>query len=229
MTRNQKFISGVIICAGALLFGAYFFINQTPFPSASSISNKPELVANYQKVVAAYKQEKKEPENPQWYVDGGLELKTIADATGDERWYRAALATYERGIIGTNNRNTLLINNAAVICEKLGNYEQAKKYYEQAIEIAPGETMFYVNLVRIMRIYLNAAPNDILAIYDKGVERIVGGAQLYVDRAQYLKTIGRYDDSLADWKMLYDAKVINDAEYQAAITEINAARAAEKK
>lgn len=229
MSRNQGFIVGVIICVGVLIFGAIVIFNKSTLPSADSIANKPELLVNYQKAKEAYDQEKKEPENPQWYVNGGLELKTIADATGDAKWYRAALAVYERGVDKTDGNNTLLITNAAVICEKLGDYKKAKKYYEQAIEVSPGEATYYVSLVRIMRTYFNSSINDILAVYDKGTERVVGGAQLYIDRAEYLKTVGRYDDSLADWKLLHDAKVINDNEFADAVKEINDLRAADKR
>lgn len=215
----------LIIAVCVIVVGAggayYFFAHKTSIPSRSLVANKPDLVTHYD---AALDDEKKiagDAQNPQWYLAEALEWKTIGDQTNDDQWYKAAAATYERGIVATGRHNTLLMANVATIYEKIQAYDQARAALEEAIQVAPGESTYYVSLVTLLRQHYEATPQTILPIFNDAITHGVSSANLFMARMEYLTTIGRYDDAIADLELLHNAHVFTDDVYTTQLQEIN--------
>jgi len=121
--------------------------------------------------------------------------KSLADKAYDLKldnykdYYRKALEVYERGIEITNRRNTLFMINAANMAKYLEDYELAEDYYKEAITVAPGDVRYYVLLAELYEYKMHKSKDEIIAVYDQGMEKVINPQVLQKYKDNYLKRV----------------------------------------
>ncbi len=221
ISSQNKIIAGIVLVV--LILGgcfAYYSTRAPGIPSRASLDGKPELQVAYDKALAAEKAIPSDKTNPLQYVIASSEWKTIGDFTNNPVWYRRALSVLQEGITATKGTNSLLITNAAVIATISGDFETARALYEQAIADAPGDGSYYTALAHLLSGKMHASQADVLKIYTRAIERVIGGADIIQDRALYFKSVGRYDDALKDYEQLKNSNIISAEKYADVLVEI---------
>lgn len=213
-------IIGVLICAAALIGGYTFFTGRVTVPAREVLVGKPELQTFYDKALQFEAQIAENPAELTNYLTVGGSWKLIADSTHDSQWYKLALKAYERGISVTQEKNSLFLTNAGQIEEELGNYKKAKSYYLAAIDLSPGDAGYHLLYIKLLRYKLGATSEEILGAYDIGMSRVISGADLVSSRAQYLISIGHYDDAQKDLELLFKNNVISQAQLDSELLDI---------
>lgn len=90
-----------------------------------------------------------------------------------KEYYMEALAVYEEAVLLTESKNTLFLTNAAKMEINLGNYEKAEGYYQVAIEFSPGDNVLYVELAELYEYLMNKSEEEIVDVYESGMERVL--------------------------------------------------------
>ena len=149
----------------------------------------------------------KEPENVTLYIDAGLDWKSIAEQMeGEEEdrlaFFQKSLEAYERGIEKFGQKNILFYLNAGNVAQRMGDYAKAETYYKKAIAIAPADEMAYLALTDMYHFKLGKPKEDILPLFEAGIEIMVNPLPLISGRATYLRQIGEYAAALEDYRLL---------------------------
>lgn len=211
---------GLLICGSLALGGYKYFTANVSVPSRDVLAGKSDLEAAYDKAIKYEAIIAEKPNEIQHYLAVGAAWKLIGDATREKQWYKLSLDAYERGIEITKRKNSTFLTNAGQIEEQLGNYTQAKSYYLESIDLSPGDAGYHLLYINLLRYKLKASPEVILAAYDVGLSRVIGGADLISSRSQYLKAIGRFDEARRDLDSLLKNNVITQAQMQSELLEM---------
>lgn len=200
MFNRKKNVSILIITILAIfgILGIYFYQSKTASPPVldelTDLKNKqPELEKFIDKIKEAQDKVEKEPENVKNFFMLGLCWKGLADKTLDKKFYMEALNIYEKAIDLTNRKNTVALANAGNMNCYLDNYDKAEKYYQEAIDVSPGDMDLYLKLVELYRYKLKKGENEIVEIFDKGIARMIDPKPLIIRKTLYLQEI--YDDN----------------------------------
>ena len=218
--KNIIIISLLVIFVG---IGAYFiwqfFIN--PLKELNNLKEKqPNLAPLIQEVEQGLINLKKDKKDIKNYVILGFTWKSLADQTKELKHYRKALDVYEKGIKQSARKNSLLIMNAGSMAVYLNDFQLAKQYYEEGISIATGDISGYLRLIELHRYKLKSPAEQILSIYNQGLERLVlNRGELLKERANYAREIGFYELALKDYKILLAADPQNQ-QYQETVDEL---------
>ncbi len=180
----------IFFVAVVAVLAFYFFENAKgkPFLSISEIEELAKKDSNmefYAKELKRAVEEFKE-DDPKSYSALGLAWKGVADQTNNEKYYKNALLVYQEAIDLTNRKNTLFILNAGNMASYLGDYELAEKYYEEATYVAPGDQDGYIKLYELYRYKLGNPKDKIIAVLDRGIDRMVNPAYLKQLKDAYL-------------------------------------------
>ena len=197
--KNLIIISIIIII---LVFGGlwYFFglenNDNNPADNLNQLAvDYPGLSAEIADVEKWQEELKNDPERVETYTTLGIVLKTLADKACDlevpdcKDFYQAALDNYEDAIALTNRSNTLFMVNAASMAKYLGRYEVAEEYYKEAISVSPGDYSYYVSLAELYEYRMNKSQEDILAVYDEGITRVINPDILEDYKNDYLERV----------------------------------------
>ena len=215
------FIIGLLLCAGII----YFIFSAHQAPSADSLASKPELIVYYnqgiegEKAIAAATST-----SPLPYLNAGLGWMTLGSVTKDNTWYEEAEWVYTKGDKALNGKNSILVMNLADVQTQLGKYDEAKKTIQRGIDLSPGEPLYYQVLIDLLRYKLHASSDEIFAVYEDGLKRLVGAGPLYISRAAYYRDIGKFVEARADLDLVHKAGALTDAQYTQAIKELESAK-----
>ena len=222
VTQKQAIliVVGLLICA-SLGFGGYKFFNRSvSVPDKAALDGKSDLQVAYDRAVKYEVLVTEKPTEIQNYLAAASAWKLIGDATHDDVWYELSLQAYERGITITKRKNSLFLSNAGQIEEQMGNYSKAKSYYLESIDLSPGDTSYHLMHINLLRYKYKADPSEILAAYELGMNRVLGGADLISSRSQYFKAIGRYADARRDLELLLTNNVITQQQVDSELLEM---------
>ncbi len=123
------------------------------------------------------------------YADLGLAFKSLADQTKDKKYYQNALDIYAKAVDLTKRKNTVFILNAGNMAVYTGDYQLAKNYYEEAVAVAPGDIDTYQKLIELHMYQLKSPKEEIIAIFDKGINRMFNPASLKKWKEFYLESL----------------------------------------
>lgn len=188
--KNNKvkylFLIVAVIMAGSMLW--YHESQAADVKALSALKReKPALAPFVDEITSLLKKKVGKNEQIRHYLTLGLAWKGLADRTNSRAYYQQALRVYEKGIAYTGRKNTVFLNNTGNMLIYLKDYKKAAKYYEESIRIAPGDAEAYVRLANLHRDYLKSPSAVIIAIYDKGIKRMVSPGVLVAEKANYLK------------------------------------------
>lgn len=154
----------------------------------------PDKTAFINEIKEAQNKVEEEPGSIQLYTFLGLAWKSLADATADSEIYNAARQVYEQGIKLTEGRNSLFILNAGDMASLAKKYDLAEKYYLRAINDMPSEIDSYLSLGRLYQA-IGKSKEEIVAVYDKGINIVVPPTNLLIEKAGYLRDAGLYKEA----------------------------------
>jgi tetratricopeptide (TPR) repeat protein len=201
MTKKKIIIliTAIVIILAASGAAWYFL---SPSQAESNKLNEikktyPELAEFTDDIVKEQTKMKTDESRMESYFSLGLAWKSLADRANDRKlndtsyYYQKALETYQKGIEVTKHKNPTLMMNAADMEIYLKNYAPAEDYYKEAISVMPGQAAYYVALADLYESYMNKSKEEIIAVFDEGLTRVIGenntNLQIYKDR--YLKRI----------------------------------------
>lgn len=188
----------IIFAIIALLFvaGFFLFLSKEQQASISDLEtikqNHPEL-SKYVDDAVKWREKLKEDENNiEMYNTLGLAWKSLADWGRNSKlenyqdYYAEALKVYEAGIEKTLRKNTLLMTNAGNMAKYLEDYELAEDYYKEAITVSPGEVTYYVLLSELYEYEMKKTKEEVAAVYDEGMKRVLDMGFLEKRKDAYL-------------------------------------------
>lgn len=219
--KTLLMLVGVLIVLFAGIFAVWRLTTSTlSVPPRTSLGDKVELYFYYDRAVEYEGKIKAEQGELTNYIVASNSWKFLGDFTKDPVWYRLAMQALDRARDLTQDKNTLVLGNAAQIAEALGEYDQAKELYIKAIDITPGDANLWLQYIRLTRYKLKVSEFNVLRAYDDAMSRVVGGADLVSSRADYLKEIGRYEDARVDYALLLKNNVITQQQFDQEISEM---------
>lgn len=183
----------LIITAG----GWYFFARDKERSGLENLKQQyPDLAVYVDDVIKAQASLDRNKDEIENYVILGLNWKTLADWSQKNNpenykdYYREALKTYQAGIEKSLRRNTLLMANAASMAKYLEDYKLAEDYYKEAISVAPGDESYYISLAELYEYQMAKPKEEILAVYDEGLKRVLNAGWLTKRKEAYLQRVG---------------------------------------
>lgn len=202
MKKTNKIILIVVLVLAVLLIGAgiywkkdiSFLMEQKNLQAL--IKNKPELndrlavALQNEKIILSGKQESAK------YVELGLQWKALGELSGANVFFEKSLAVYENGIKKFGRENILFYLNGGKLLEKLGNYTKAETYYKNAIEIGINYTDGYLALAELYELKMDKSAEEVIAVYDLGLKQIGQDGQLILEKASYLRKVGKNAEAL---------------------------------
>jgi tetratricopeptide (TPR) repeat protein len=188
-----------------VLFMAYLAYNEADLGLPSVDLEKvaedhPEHEKLVSDIVEAQKALDANPSEIERYAILGMAWKSLGEQMQGGIFFSKSRETYAKAVEVTDWSNSLFILNAADMSEIIGEYEEAERYYKNLIEKIPSEVDGYRRLASLYRLRLNKSPEEILAIYDKALNTLVFTGVILHERAGYLKSIGRDEEALKDYK-----------------------------
>jgi tetratricopeptide (TPR) repeat protein len=196
-------IAVILIAAG---IGAYFlFFNKPSWDEtlAKSFLTTGQLQDDYDSALAAEEKIEQNPSVTYNYVQAGFYWKSIADATKEEMFYQRALDTYLSAIKNAD-KSSVVYTSAGNIYRVFKKSDEAEEMYRKSLEMTPGEAELYIRIVELYRYDMNKNPEDILAVYEEGFKRILSPTPLLVNKATYLRDIGRKDEAIKIFEDLFE-------------------------
>ncbi len=193
MILNKKTLISLILVIILIIFGIYYYNNSSPEDN-KALSNLDKLSIENPKLSSYVDEVNKslgnlKKEDVKTYMTLGLAWKSLADQTRDKEYYAKAYKVYEEGVNLTQRKNTVFILNAGNMAVYLGDYGLAKQYYEEAISVAPGDLDGYLKLIDLHKYKLKSGKDEIVAIFDKGIKRMLNPAYLKQLKESYLKSL----------------------------------------
>ena len=195
---NKKIIITILALLLIIFLGWYFLYYYNSKDNTVNLEKlkqeQPQLTIYINDVIEAAKQLNENDAVVSNYLVLGLAWKSLADRVKDlkienyKMYYKNALAVYEKGIEATNRSNTVFIVNAGNMAKYLEDYELTENYYKEAITVAPGDAVYYVLLAELYEYKMNKSKEDIVAVYDEGIKRvIINVGFLQTRKEQYLE------------------------------------------
>ena len=137
------------------------------------------------------------------YLTLGLQWKGIADRVDEiekNKYYQQALDVYLDGINITQRKNSISLYNAGKMNEFLKQYAEAEDYYKEAISIDPGNGLWYITLADLYQYKMQKTSEEIIEIYDWGIERVIGSEVIKKEKQDYLNSIKKGSEFFGEFK-----------------------------
>jgi len=179
----------------------------------------PNTKDSYELIQKRTKEIKEDSENYDAYMSLGFNWKSIGEATKDDKYLWRAIDAYSEVIKKWGPTAYLPFLNRANTYILLGEYNRAEDDLKLSIELDPGEQNLPVALADLYKNYLNKSDEEIRAVYETAMDRVVGGGNIVNSYAGYLKEVGDYEKSLQYYKSLEKAFPANTA-YKSVIKEL---------
>lgn len=204
----------IILIAGGLGLGGYFGYTKWYAPNKivwdeekmKSYLTTNQMNDDYGMATSAEAERIKNPTDYSAYIRAGFYWKTLGEATKQEMFFDRSLDAYFGAIEQFGMQYALPYENAGNIYKLRGDFKKAEEMYKKAIEVTPGEPDLYVRLAELYRFDMKKSPEEILAVYDEGVERCLTTMPLAISKAAYLRSIGRKDEAIELYQKIYEAK-----------------------
>jgi len=183
----------LLLVAGSIFFFAQKIEDQR-FEKLKA--DYPNLVVYIDDVIKAEDELAKDSNNIENYTTLGLAWKSLADWSQSEGlenykdYYQKALEVYQAGIDKSQRRNTLLMANAGNMAKYLAEYNLAEEYYKEAIAVSPGDESYYALLGELYEYELGKSKEEVVAVYEQGMKRVLRPAWLEARKKAYLERSG---------------------------------------
>ena len=146
---------------------------------------------------------KVEEKDYQTYLEEGLHWKSLGDQTGNSEYYLKAEKIYRKM---TEKFPDYWVPwwNLANLQRQLKEFEEAEKSFKKAIEIAPGEGNLYLGLIELYQYDLKKSEEEILAVYQEALKRVVENIDVIISYASYLYQIDKKEEALKYYQTAFE-------------------------
>lgn len=205
LTKLNLIIAGIIlVLAGGFIM--YQLINSSwrmDQQILKRLGNNKEWLVQYDELRKKIKNNKeKGGKDPATLISLGFAWKGLGDATKDDYFLKQALKIYQQGIDRFGSQNVIFYWSAGSVANSMEEFEMAEKYYKSAIVVAPAYMEGYTYLADLYKFKMKKNPDEIIKVYNNGIKATDGSLQLILDKSSYLRSLGRYEESLEGYKIL---------------------------
>ncbi|MFA5133802.1 MAG: hypothetical protein WC459_03300 [Patescibacteria group bacterium] len=200
---KKYLILAVILALAALSIGGFKYgqyIKEDRY-----LSSDPQTKEAYALIKQRQMDLKKDKNNYDAYMSLAFNWKGIGEVTESEKYLERSAEIYDKVIKKWGMKAYLPFVNQANVYIQLKEYKKAESDLKVANEIDPGEQSIYINLADLYYNYMKKSDKEVRAIYEMGIKNVVGGANLVLNYASYLNTVGDYPEALKYYKMLAQA------------------------
>lgn len=205
LTKQNLITAGVIIIIIVGFFG-YRWLNSSQRMDRQvllRLGDNQERLKQYEDVTLKIKKnEETKNKDTASLVSLALAWKGLGEVTKDDYFFNQALKVYKRGISLFGKENIIFYWGAGSIASSMEDFNLAEKYFKRAIALAPGYTENYIYLADLYRFKMKKLPDEIVKVYNDGIKVTDGSLQLILDKSSYLRSVGRYEESLEGYKIL---------------------------
>ncbi len=219
--RNLTIVGAIIIVAAGFI--TYQLINSSRRMEQQilkRLGDNKEWLGQYEELKEKIKKnEEKGGKDAATLVSLGFAWKGLGDATKDDYFLKQALKIYQQGIAQFGSQNVLFYWSAGSVANSIGEFEMAEKYYKSAIAVAPAYGEGYTYLSELYRFKMKKNSDEIIKVYDDGLQATGGNIQLLLEKSSYLRSIGRYEDALVGYEAL-SKQYPDNAGYKAVVKDL---------
>jgi len=116
------------------------------------------------------------------YASIGVHLNIFGEKEEALKWYEKAFSI--------DPESLLVLNNMADIYSDLGNYDKAEQNWLKLTELYPDKTMFYRSLGYLYWYRMHKSPQDIEALFKRGLEATNSNSDLLTWLISYFSETG---------------------------------------
>jgi len=155
---------------------------------------KPELKAAREKAAVEYGK----------VMEAAMKAKAKGDA-GDKASYEEAIKLFKQASEIGENKFWIPLSNIGNVYKAMGDYKNAEDYYNQAIKVSKNaEPAVYLQKIELYRDYLKKPANEVKALYEEAISKLVENANIVMSYAEYANKIGDYKTALKWYQVLAD-------------------------
>lgn len=193
MTRKKIFIFVFFLIILVAAAGLLYFRGNKQADLEKLKQDYPALISFVDDVEKWRGKMEEDEKNIENYTNLGLMWKWLADKACEIKapncadYYQEALEVYEKAIVLSERKNTLFMANAGNMARYLKDYARAEDYYKEAISVAPGDYPLYFTLAELYEYDMKKGKNEIVALYDAGIKRVLNPAVLESYKQEYLE------------------------------------------
>lgn len=137
------------------------------------------------------------------YLAEGLKYKSEGDQGNKDAYYKAIDAYLNASEVGEGKVWVPYLN-VANMYKMLKDNKNADKYYDKALAINPAEPLIYMAKIELYKYDPEKKQEEVLAVYKKALDDVTENANIVVDYASYLESIGKNDEALKYFNMLLE-------------------------
>jgi tetratricopeptide (TPR) repeat protein len=203
MSKKLKISLGVlsVLILAGLAGGVYWYLTKET-RLYNQIKDKPQLVELWNKAKNTEEKIKQKPEEAGYYMESGLDWKSLGEISEIKEFLSRSLSAYEEGIKKFGQKNILFYLNAGNLAEQMGDYTKAESYFKKAIEISSADESGYIELADLYSYKMKKSEAEVVKVYESGMKILMNPAPLIYARGSYLRRIGDYKNALEDYKVL---------------------------
>ena len=205
LTKFNLIVAGVVIIIIAGFFGHRWFNSSQRMDQQVllRLGENQEWLKQYEDVkLKIKKNDETKNKDAASLVSLALAWIGLGEATKDDYFFNQSLKVYKRGISLFGKENIIFYWSAGSIASSMENFSLAEKYFKRAIAVAPAYTENYTYLADLYRFKMKKLPDEIVKVYNEGIKVTDGSLQLILDKSSYLRSVGRYEQSLDGYKIL---------------------------
>lgn len=191
----------IVLVVAGIAGGVYWYLTKEA-RLYSQIKDKPQLVELWNKAKNMEAKIAQKPEEAGYYMELGLNWKSLGETANIKEFFNRSLATYEIGIKKFGQKNILFYLNAGNLAEQMGDYAKAESYFKKAIEISSADETGYIELADLYSYKMKKDKMTVVGVYESGMKVLMNPAPLIYARGSYLRRIGDYKNALEDYKVL---------------------------
>lgn len=195
--KNKKIIIVIVCLLVVLVIGSgYYFLRGEKGINLEKLKQQNPDLATWVDDVAKWDKQLKDDESRiESYNTLGMTWKQLADQAcfkqveNCKQYYGEALKVYQKGIDVSKRTNTLLMTNAGNMAKNMDDYVLAEDYYKEAISVSPGDSSYYILLAELYEYRMNKTKEEVVAVYDQGIARVITPGFLTKRKADYLSRV----------------------------------------
>lgn len=161
----HKIIVIVLIAGIGIFFSFQYIQDQQELRYLKSLAAKRQDGATYVEQLLKARQELQDKNKDNDFaalISMGVNLNILGEKKEALKWYEKALLIDASSI--------LVLNNVADIYSDLGQYDKAEEKWLELISLYPNKTMFYRSLGYLYWYRMQKSPQDIEALFKRGLE-----------------------------------------------------------
>lgn len=211
-SKKKIIIIGVmillVICASYIYFKNKAEQDKNSNPVAEEKSGEPSLQETYND-----------------YLKEGLKYKSEGDGGNKDSYYKA-IEAYQNAVTASEGKTWVPFSNLGNVYKLVGDYDNAEKAYNKAIEISPVSSL-YLAKIDLYRLDMKKSVDEISVVYKEAIAKNADDLDIVTKYAAYLRDNGKNEESLAYWKIAAE-KIPTDQRYKDEIAALEA-KIAQKK